>query len=187
MNIVFKTASRRYLSLSKRDYYGLNALDRLHLKEYKSEISLIGTAIRILKTKKDPKSTKRLKKLKVLLVSKFFDVLKVLISEAPERTIRANGELSFESYFQALRLLDITPSESFRFQNVEQLGRMMRGFQIPDDIRVHGYKFSGEEIIIISLIRLSFPSRWNDIVEKLRIKKRWALGRAFYWFLEEDD
>jgi hypothetical protein len=54
-------------------------------------------------------------------------------------------------------------SDAFRFCSCDQLRRLLRGFRFPDVIRVKGSKFSGEEALLITLLRLSYPLRWFDI------------------------
>lgn len=186
MNIQIKHLSRRYLALNKRDKYGLEAIDRMLIKRHSRRISLLCNIIQSVKQRTNLNDhTLKLKRLKILLVNEYFDLLKILVVEEPERPIRASTiRITFASYFTSLQQLDINLSENLRFRTVDELGRLMRGFQIPETVIANGYKFGGEEIIVISLLRLSWPMRWSDVAEKLRTKKRWALGRAFYWFLD---
>ena len=79
---------------------------------------------------------------------------------------------------------DITMSEQIRFLSIDQLNQFKRCFLFPEEvITVKRYRFSSEEIILISLTRLSFPNRWKDLYPWFPGRKRWALKCAFYWFI----
>ena len=51
----------------------------------------------------------------------------------------------------------------FRFRSPADLQRLHDGFGLPDIVKVQGYKTTGEEILMISLVRLSYPHRWEDV------------------------
>ena len=50
-------------------------------------------------------------------------------------------------------------SQKFHIIDTNQLRRLVAGFELPDVIRIRGSKFSGEEVLMISLIRLAYPVR----------------------------
>ena len=76
-------------------------------------------------------------------------------------------------------------SANFRFQSVEKLLRLKRGFRFPSGkIRIHTYQFDAEEIIMISLFRLAHPDSWASVGMHFPGRPRWEMARAFYWFLD---
>jgi hypothetical protein len=80
---------------------------------------------------------------------------------------------------------DTSFSERFRFKNAGQIKQLLDCFRFPTDIiSIDGYKFTAEEIVCISLIKLSWPQRWCQIIDIFPGRKRWELVRAFYWFIE---
>ena len=72
----------------------------------------------------------------------------------------------------------------FRFRSPADLQRLDDGFGLPDIVKVQGYKTTGEEILMISLVRLSYPHRWEDVERILPGLMRWKLQTLFYWFLD---
>ena len=76
-------------------------------------------------------------------------------------------------------------SEKLRFQSINQLERLKNGFRFPTGyIRITTYKFTAEEIILISLTRLHWPLAWKNVVKEFPGRMRWELQKAFYWFLD---
>ena len=63
----------------------------------------------------------------------------------------------------------------------EDIQHFIQAFQFPDVVRIKGYVFTSQEVVLISLSRLAFPLRWSDIQER---KGRRALQVAFYYFLD---
>jgi hypothetical protein len=72
----------------------------------------------------------------------------------------------------------------FRFRSPTDLQRLHEGFGLPEKIRIHTYQTTGQEILMISLVRLAYPHRWEDVEEMFPRVKRWKLQRCFYWFLD---
>ena len=57
--------------------------------------------------------------------------------------------------------------QQFRFKSKDQLYRLLRGFQFPDVMYgPSGHKFSGEEVMLLGLYRLHFPSYYNHFSYK---------------------
>ena len=76
-------------------------------------------------------------------------------------------------------------SAQFRFTNGNQLRRLLNGFRFPDGtVRIKKYKFTSEEILLISLTRLSWPLRWTDVQERFPNRSSHELSLAFYYFLD---
>ena len=97
-------------------------------------------------------------------------------------TARSKGHRRFK--LQSPIGIDV--SERYRFQSIEILNRIKAAFRFPiNDIKLpHRYKSNAEEIILISMERLSFPHRLSDLYERFPGRKRWHLQACFYWFLD---
>jgi hypothetical protein len=82
--------------------------------------------------------------------------------------------------------LNIEVSERFRFQSFDHLSKLCEGFRFPKPyiITKHGYKSGTEEMLMISLTRLSFPYKWSDLYERFPGRQRWFLQGVFYYFLD---
>ena len=180
--ISFKVAPRRYLPLSMRDKFGINSLDRIRLKQattYFIQIKKL-TQHKLIRSK--PRVLARLKRILKKLVFVFALILQVdhsneeLENKKKERQNRRTIAY-FESELESF-------SEYFRFQNGDQLRQLLAGFQFPTGtVSINAYKFTSEEILLISLIRLSWPHRWSDVRKSFPDRSRNELQLAFYWFL----
>ena len=123
--------------------------------------------------------------MKAAVLIQWLEIIKVVVIEdlPPIPTIRYQRQ-NFQSIFVHLRNLSIDFSEKFRFINIEQLRRIRDSFQFTQgQIKVGTYSTNAEEIILISIARLSWPHRWSDLMLLFVGRKRWFLGRCFYWFL----
>ena len=188
MTVVLKQYSRHRVALKKRDSLAFNASDRLALNAIGKGFLTMGNCYKMLQQYGRMGIGKVKTVFNLVTISFFVSLLKVVVvdyTEFQDPTPR-EGHVSFEDYGGYL-VGDTTFSEYFRFQSVNQLKRLCRGFQIPEEIKVDRSVFTGEEVVIISLLRLSYPSRWTDVINKLpRNKKRsrCECGRAFRWFLD---
>ena len=90
------------------------------------------------------------------------------------RAFRTAEKLTLDLMAQKLLSFNIEVSERFRFQSFNHLKRICD----------HGYKVGTEEMLMISLTRLSFPYRWSDLYERFPGRKRWFLQGIFYFFLD---
>ena len=186
MVICLKDKTRHGLSLKKRDKLGLNSRDRINLKIIFKNMSSVGAAI--YATKKCHKFVGNvIKMLTFLMGHLYFSLLRVIVVDYVEdpKYIRSEEPLTFENY--SLPPGDSTYSGLFRFNNIEQLQRLKRGFMIPDRVEIKRSWFTGDEILIISLLRLSYPSRWCDVQAKLprdKVRTSTDCGKAFYWLID---
>ena len=62
----------------------------------------------------------------------------------PHKTLKDFAHL--EDLFKVVEF-----SEKFRFRNREQIRRLIRGFQIPEYVTCGTFRFTGEEVVLISL------------------------------------
>ena len=181
--IHFKVAPRRHLPLSMRDKFGINSLDRIRLKQataYFIQIRKLTQHERIKKNTRVLNKLKRVLKSAVLVFAEILRVDRSADSENKNKQDRQNRRTiqSFESELESF-------SEYFRFQSGDQLRQLLIGFQFPVGIvKIKGYKFTSEEIMLISLIRLSWPHRWSDVRKSFPDRSRNELQLAFYWFLD---
>lgn len=192
MDIRFKTKPRRDVPLKLRSQCALNAYDRLKIKEYTRSIGKLILLYKRLKLvpnlsneSRNRKKKRLLRFLKLGVLSEYTNYLKVItIVELPPIPKMHFVPHTFESIFTHLRNLSIDYSEKFRFLNVDQLRRIKVGFLFPEGkVKVGTYSTTSEEIILIAMARLSWPSRWSDLMLLFAGRKRWFLGRCFYWYL----
>jgi len=114
-------------------------------------------------------------------------LLQIIVVDVPPPPIRIRYlPMNFSTMEAHLRQLGIDVSERYRFQSIEILQRFKVAFHFPaGEIALpKRYKSDAEEIILISLERLSFPHRWTDLYERFPGRKRWFLKACFYWFLD---
>ena len=184
-NIFLKIASRRDLPLSLRDKYGLNALDRTRLRLVGSSIIITNKALRIAKSLANDMRINKLKRLRNKLLILIACVLKV-DDDLPlnrRHEIRLGMERQKRKTIAHFERIVDAFSEVFRFQNGNQLRQLINGFQIPERIRIKSYRFAGEEVLLISLIRLAWPFRWGDVKLHFPDRSRNELSVAFSWFI----
>jgi hypothetical protein len=72
----------------------------------------------------------------------------------------------------------------FKFRSKDDLIKLKMCFRVPDAVVLPcGHRFTGEEIIMISLYRLHFPSKLNDMQSEF-VRDYSSLSRAFHWFIQ---
>ena len=182
--LAFRQRSRRSLALGLRDTYGLNALHRLQLKIGCENIDALTDLYAVLKGNDSLQDFAA--EVAAELVSEYDKILRILVVEAPEPVVRIQfPRWTFFSMETELQRLGIDCSARFRFQSFEQLRRLAVGFRFPTGqiILKYGYRATAEEIILVSLTRLSFPCRWEDMYERFPGRKSQALQVMFYFFL----
>ena len=91
-------------------------------------------------------------------------------------------------YKRNVKIEDYTDEEIplyFRFQNKEQLYKLLEGFQFPTQIKPNskGHKFSPQEVLLVSLFRLSFPTTLT--IARLLFGMEYSrVSRIFTWFID---
>lgn len=163
MSTPLKTNSRRYLSLPKRDTFGLSGLDLVVIK------TLGKTALMTAFARKKLKSRKK----RAMLGN----ILKVLLLGVREQMRIENPLPQRQARSARLGLYDYdrsTFSEKFRFRAPEDIERLIICFRIPEKIKIHTYKFTAAEVVLISLARLAYPLRWGDLELLFPGVKRWS-------------
>ena len=164
--IFIRTKARKYLPDIIRDTHGLNALDRLKIREKTSIISSLLKWAAFMKSKNEMKRYVLIKSMAAMELSELLRIIVVDVPERPRLRPYIRGQ-TFESMSIHLRMIDVAVSTRFRFQSFTQLRRLLAGFRFPTGkiTLKHGYKIEAEELIMISLTRLSFPYRWSDLYE----------------------
>ncbi len=195
MDVIVRTVSRRYLALNLRDTYGLNALDRINLNEIQRNFRYFCTALKVVKRlmRRIDSDSLRYSRLKLAkkfvvkqIVSNYVRLQQIILAFIPQNPRHvAYPRHTFQTMEAELLRLGLTVSERFRFPSMAQLKRLIVAFRLPTGkIRIKTYVFKAEEILLISLTRLCWPQRWSDLYERFPGRKRWALGAAFYRFLD---
>ena len=177
---LFKQNTRRFLALKRRDVYGISPVDMVVVK------SLSECLMKITKLKKHLKKIDkltdqklmRIKKLQLMTVQRIHQQLRV------ERAIPLQGNQVRRDPYKFTDFVDCNFSGLFRFRSPEDLQRLYEGLQLPGPIRVKTYKTTGQEILMVSLVRLSYPHRWEDVERIFVGIQRWKLQSLFYWFLD---
>jgi hypothetical protein len=159
MVIVCKLDSRRRLSLNRRDKFGLSVFDIYEIKQTSKALIMLYKIRIILKSKKKLTNSLNIK-LKNMFKRVLTWIKHTLFHDFPddlEPLIGMNKRTKFTDFDQNMF------SDVFRFRSHEDLERIRVGFKLPDIIKVRGYKFTSAEVIMISLVRLSWPLRWTDV------------------------
>ena len=107
--IYIRTKARRYLQDAIRDTHGLNALDRLKIREKSSTIISLLKLATIIKSKNDMKGYTMLKSIALV---ELFVLLRIIVVDVPERPRlcpRIRGQ-TFESMSMHLRSIDVAVS-----------------------------------------------------------------------------
>jgi hypothetical protein len=182
MPLGLRRYSRRRVVLGNRDHEALNALHRGQIHVLNRNINWL---ISLLPAFRSYDVLRRI--ILESIVSQYTAFLRIVVVDIPDRGPRINyNPMTFEAMEGHLRGLGIDVSERYRFQSIDILRRFKTAFHFPVGIILlpHRYKSNAEEIILISLERLSFPHRWSDLYERFPGRKRWFLKSCFYWFLD---
>ena len=185
---VFKSRSKRDLPLGKRDYFAVSSLEMNEIESAFKAIVLIRVAMNLARRFNCLTQPMRTKKMQLAIFILSFvasmlavpvpEPLRILQKRLPHKTLNDFAYLEYPNSNGGTEF-----SEKFRFHNRKQIRRLMHGFQIPETATCGTYTFSGDEIVLISLTRMAYPSRWSDVMKVFPSRKRWELGRAFYWFI----
>ena len=173
-------ASRRDLPIDLRDSHGLNALHRVQVKLIAKELCLV----KLLFHKAVAFVNRSQLMTKLRLYRRRLVKLLIYTLKAGDHPVKKHNDRNRQN-ISKLENSGINFSEEFRFQNGNQLREILRCFQFPTtDIRIKASKFSAEEVLLISLKRLSFPNRWCEVQKIFPNRSRSELCNAFYWFLD---
>ena len=188
MVLTLREQSRRRLPLGRRDSQGLNAWHRTKMASTLRNVELLARAHEGLK--KIPRARSLLKEVKKTLVEEVVDLLRVMVVDVSDATRRVRVEpVTFAKTEAEMAKLQIECSQRYRFQSFDHLRRLIVGFQLPaGKIKITEgrgrHTSTAEEILLVSLSRLSFPHRWSDLAERFPGRSRTFLQAAFYWFLD---
>lgn len=70
----------------------------------------------------------------------------------------------------------------YKFKSVNQMRKLMECFQLDEEVIIEGHHYTGEEILMIGLCRLHFPTRLIEMESHFG-RDYTSLGRAFHWFI----
>ena len=171
---LFKHNTRRFLALKRRDVYGISPVDMVvkSLCECLMKITKLKKHLKKIDKLTDQKLM-RIKKLQLMTVQRIHQQLRV------ERAIPLQGNRVRRDPYKFADFVDCNFSGLFRFRSPEDLQRLYEGLQLPGPIRVKTYKTTGQEILMVSLVRLSYPHRWEDVERIFDGIQRWKLQRMF--------
>ena len=164
--------------MEKRDIFGITARDMIDLKDILKCALITGKSIALHRRFKG-KGRRVIQRLKLVLGCLQHLVLDLLRIEIPKKKLRHKTPPKTVFDFEREGF-----SAKFRSYTPEDVQRFIQGFQFPDVVRIKGYVFTSQEVVLISLSRLAFPLRWSDIQERFPGKGRKALQIAFYYFLD---
>jgi len=176
----YKQNTRRNLALKRRDVYGISPIDMVVVQ------SLSKCLINITKLKKHLKKRDnvteekliRIKKLQLMTLQRYHQQLRV------DKSILLQEDRVRRDPYKFTDFVNSNFSGLFRFRSPEDLQRLYEGLQLPGPTRVNNYQTTGQEILMVSLVRLSYPHRWEDVERVFPGIKRWKLQCLFYWFLD---
>ena len=184
-SLAFREVARRRLRIEKRDALGQNALHRTKLRVGVETVTGLLSLLEEVDKHAILQPFSRL--LRFHIVDNYLEMASILVVDAPRRPLRQKfPPMTFAQMEANLLRINIGCSEFFRFQSFDHLRRLLAGFKFPTGIiRVgKGYRTCAEEILLISLSRLSFPHRWSDLKERFPGKDSWHMQSCFYWFLD---
>jgi hypothetical protein len=157
MPIIVKFRSRRSTPINRRDTEALNALERLRLRVIASNLDVICSILPSIRNHRQARTIAM-----ELLIAEYTEMLSILIVETPDRPPRmVYLPMTFNAMEDHLIHIGVTVSQRFRFQSFDALRRILRTFQLPEGYITldQRYKSTAEEILLISLSRLTFPLR----------------------------
>ena len=180
MKDTYKLNSRRNLALKKRDVYGITSNDLTVIKSLSKSLLYV-TSVRKYLLKRDLMTDKKRNQIKKVIVMILEGIdkqlhidLSAIVSEIRIKRVR---------HYKFNDFIGHNFSGLFRFHSPTDLQRLHDGFTLPDKVTLHTYRATGQEILMISLVRLAYPYRWEDVERFFPGLKRWKLQRCFYWFL----
>ena len=185
MPFALRLFSRRDLPLNKRDWLSLNSMDRILIHQIQQQLL---STVQVLKIVNSLPTFPKVGKIALIhiLASLHQEYTRLLVVPVPPRIRKIyHVRQTFASFVDVAIKEGSSCSEKLRFQSINQLERLKNGFRFPTGyIRITTYKFTAEEIILISLTRLHWPLAWKNVVKEFPGRMRWELQKAFYWFLD---
>ena len=145
----FKQNTRINLALKRRDVYGISPVDMVVVKSLTECLMNITKLKRHLKKREKLTEEKlmRIKKLLLMTVQRIHQQLRV------ERAIPLQKDQARQDPYKFTDFVNSNFSGLFRFRSPEDLQRLYEGLQLPGPIRVYTYKTTGQEILMVSLVR----------------------------------
>ena len=181
--VIYKRDVRRRLFIDKRDVYGLTSREVIDLHPLLQCIMISAKTLKKLRRKREKNQRKinLVKRIIKLLAEGVVGILRVDaiddvdIERRKEKKIRPRtvNDFAREGF-----------SELLRFYSPEDILRLIEGLRFPPIVKIKRYKFTAQEIVLISLKRLAYPLRWSDIKRNFPGLCRTKLRLAFFYFLD---
>ena len=160
MKYSYKLNSRRSLALKKRDVYGITSNDLVVIKTL-SNCLLDVIKVKNFLVKRNSLTDKKQKQIRQVMDT---------IVESIDKQLRVNPSavvpeirLKKGLHYKFTDFIGQNFSGLFRFHSPSDLQRIHDGFGLPEKVRIRTYTATGQEILMISLVRLSYPHRWEDV------------------------
>jgi hypothetical protein len=148
-DVVFKSDTRRWLPLHLRDLLGINALEQLKMNEVKCGMEIL-MAVKQALLLADALTEERNEMINLMLGECHAEMLRILAVEVPFGfEVRRKLKVNFmPKRFEDFRYLENgegieSLSGQFRFQSIEQLNRLKRGFP-SRKIKIRSYSFDAD-------------------------------------------
>jgi hypothetical protein len=150
------TTIQQAISLPKRDIIGLSGLEINQFNIQSRNASLVTRLYCELK-RRDRMKCDRLRKkllriLAAIITEKMLSVARVEVPPPIKNTVRRRLGIKDVRHLEASTVESF--SDYFRFKSCDQLRRLVVGFRFPDIVRIRIAKFAGEELFLITLVRL---------------------------------
>jgi hypothetical protein len=174
---------RRHHGLTVRAQYQARRLGKVIVRLVRLESQLKSLPAESYAAVVDPEQMIKLRQVIGLLFLKYRSTAMIRQDELQAPIERASnyyrdGRRSIESFAASEIPL------KFRFRNASQLQRLLEGFQFPETMHDSaGHKFSGEEVLLLGLYRLSTAKPLSDMEEVFGMMDRRA-GQCFRLFID---
>jgi hypothetical protein len=180
----YKKVTRRHLALKKRDVHGISEKELVYVRILQK--MLLKTIIMRQKYRKygiltDARRKNFKKVIRYIGSSIFIDMMKIEVEE-PSKIRRSLKQRMRKTTVYDFDRNDY--SSKFRWRSPEDLERLINGLGFPEIIKINKYVFTSHEVVMISLMRLAYPLRWTDILDKFPGREQWECSKAFYYFLD---
>jgi hypothetical protein len=174
--------SKKQLSVRRR-HLGATSRMRMEISRLYERISIISKLIGSMRRANRYKNIKKIYKLKKLLQTLLHEAL--LLDSAPAELFNALPKIR-----KLTVTIDSFDDEEipiyFRFDNKDQLRRLVSGFKFPIEFKLkYGHKFTGEEVLLVGLYRLHRPTSILDACWKHRFHLSYSqVSKVFTCFIE---
>jgi hypothetical protein len=184
---LIKTKRKHNETYEKRDRLGISASEAQLLKDIEQKLtSLILEKTRYEELNEWTEERQEIaSELAEMLTERFLEIVTVDVPAVERRERGSIPKRDIKHFEDVYRHGGPIPfSSQFRFYSGDQLRRLLTAFRVPESVKIRRYVYSGEEILLISLRKLSYPARWVDILKDFPSRDRQQLKCALHWFMD---